>query len=353
MSSRTLITVTLAAVLAAWPGHGRDGGHAAAPSGPVYSHTAYSQVHLSGDIHPGGLDPSYLPAPCWVEARFTGQQSYTHGDPRAPYGPGFDADTYWWWFAGRQPALMYLLGHIPGIRRQVNQTFEHYQGLPGWWWVPAWVDDGQGYACAQGLVDRLNLNGTYLDFQAPSRDGTDSPGHTMDGAILADLARAALSLPTITVRTSPSAPGHPSDVNLPTWVWVSYHGPMRPHDVAWVPLPGGGVLSASVRASRPRVSVSVDGPAGDRYAQVHNHCGARGSPYPGTGGPEAVPACGVTFLAPSVAGPFRLTVTVRWTVTWSDSTGHGGLFTSPPYRPSVVASTVLVSVREIQAVNHG
>jgi len=139
--------------------------------------------------------------------------------------------------------------------------------------------------------------------------------------------------------------GKPSDVNLALWVWVGYAGPERPTDTASVPLPGGGTLSATVTTAPPQVSVSVNTAA----ARVYNNCGATGSRY--TGDPAAIPACGVTFLAPSTNGPYKLTVTARWTVRWTDSTGEGGTFPSPPWPVPVQAGSATVTVREIQAIN--
>jgi hypothetical protein len=148
------------------------------------------------------------------------------------------------------------------------------------------------------------------------------------------------------MRESCASAGTPSDVNLPVWVWVTYNGSRSPADTASVPLPGGGVLSATVTTSQPRVSLSVSSPA---QAQVAGNCGAAGSPYQGNAG--ATPPCGVTFLAPSTDGPYTITVTARWAVTWSDSTGDRGTFASPPWPVPVQTGTVSVAVREVQSVN--
>src|SRR5262249_60659000 len=61
--------------------------------------------------------------------------------------------------------------------------------------------------------------------------------------------------------------------------------------------------------------------------------------------------CGVTSLAPSTAGPYPITVTARWTVRWSDSTGESGTFASPPWPVPAQTGTTTVTVREIQAIN--
>ena len=319
----------------------------AAPSGggPQFSHLAYSQVTIGGNADPGllGSPAAYTPAPCWLEPRFTGGNSYHPGDPQP--SPNGDADSYWWWFASQQPALYPVLGRIAGLKQAVNKVFKSKQGKPGWWWVPAWVNDGgNGFACAFGLTQMLNLSAQYLEFLPPQHGGGDTPGHPIDGQILADLARAELRLPAITVHTSPPV-GRPSDVNLPVWVSVAYAGPMAPTDTASVPTPAG-VLSATVATSPPSVSIGVT--TGE--AQVYNQCGATGSPYPGN--PKAIPPCGVTFLAPSTGGPFTLTVTARWTVWWTatDSPGRH-FFASPPWPQPVQTSSASVTVREIQAIN--
>ncbi len=359
MRTRLFATITSATAFAASAAISGVGGAApalaqgaarSAPAGgPRYSALAYSNVTITGNTSPGGLGnpATYLPAPCWVEPRFTGGNSYHKGDPQ-PSATG-DADSYWWWFASQQPALYGVLGRIPGLKQAVNNVFKSKQGGSGWWWVPAWVNGGvNGYACATGLVQMLNFSAQYLEYLGPQRGGGDTPGHTIDGHILADLARAVLALPTFRVDTNP-APGTPSDVNLPVWVWVLYNGPRSPADTASVPLPGGGTLSATVTTSQPRVSLSVSSPG---QAQVYNHCGAAGSQYQGN--PGATPPCGVTFLAPSTGGPYTITASARWTVWWtaSDTPGQHA-FTSPPWPVPVQTGTASVTVQEVQSINGG
>jgi hypothetical protein len=352
---RTGMALTAAAALAAalsgTPALAQDGAAvarqaAAAPAGgPVYSHFAYSQVSVTGDTNPAALGSptAYTPAPCWVEPRFTGADSYHTGDPQ-PSATG-DADSYWWWFAGQEPALAGVLGRIQGLKQAVNKVFQAHQGGSGWWWVPAWINGGlNGYSCAWGLVHMLDFSAQYLEYLPPRTGGPATPGHPIDGQILAGLARAELALPAVRIVTNPAV-GRPSDVNLPIWAGVRYVGPQRPTDTASVPLPGGGTLSATVATAPPRVSVSVNTAA----ARLYNNCGATGSRY--TGNPTAIPPCGVTFLAPSTHGPYTITVTARWTVTWSDSTGEHGTFASPPWPPPVQAGRATVTVREIQAIN--
>jgi hypothetical protein len=315
-----------------------------AGGGPVYSHLAYSNVAITGDASGGNLGAlsGILPAPCWLEPRFTGGDSFHQGDPQP--SPSYDADSYWWWFASQQPGLYGVLGRISGLKAAINKIFQHKQGGGGWWWVPAWTDStAKGYACATGLVLSLNFADQYLEYQAPQTGGGDGPGHTIDGQILADLARAALALPAITVHTNPLA-GTPSDVNLPVWVWVAYHGPRSPTDTATVPTPAGA-LSATVKTSQPTVSLSVSSPG---QARVYSNCGAAGSRYRGNA--TAIPGCGVTFLAPSAGGPYTITVTARWTVTWSDSTGGSGTF-GRGWPAPVQTGRTAVTVQEVQSVN--
>ncbi len=359
MRTRLLTSMALAAALALPAGlsqgapalaqgtatAARQAAAAPAGGGPVFSHFAYSQVSVTGNTNPSALGSptAYTPAPCWVEPRFAGSNSYHQGDPQ-PSATG-DADSYWWWFIGQEPALAGVLGRIQGLKQAVNQVFKARQGGKGWWWVPAWINGGlNGYSCAWGLVHMLNFSAQYLEYLFPQNGGPAAPGHPIDGRILAALARAELALPPVQVFTSPAA-GKPGDVNLPVWVWVRYAGPERPADTASVPLPGGGTLSATVTTSPPQVSVSVN----TASARVYNNCGATGSRY--TGNATAAPPCGVTFLAPSTHGPYTITVTARWTVTWTDSTGESGTFPSPPWPVPVRTGTTNVTVREIQAIN--
>jgi len=189
-----LIIVTAACALLAGLGQSVPAlAQRALPAGgsPAYSHFAYSQVRVKGNVNPGALTSptAYTPAPCWVEPRFTGSNSYHQGDPQ-PSATG-DADSYWWWFVGQQPALAGVLGRIQGLKQAVNKVFEARQGGAGWWWVPSWIRAGiSGYSCALGLVHMLNWNAQYLEYQFPQRGGPDTAGHPIDGHILADLARA-------------------------------------------------------------------------------------------------------------------------------------------------------------------
>jgi hypothetical protein len=311
------------------------------PGGPTYSHTVFSDVTINGQQGGAAVDTTYLPAPCWLEPRFTGAQSYMAGDPQP--SATRDADSYWWWFLQQEP-LFAAFGQVS--KQQINKDFRHYQGKPGWWYVPAWVDDGNGWACALGLARSETLNNTFLEFAPPTTAGSDTPGHTIDPQILADLARAALRLPTINIFTSP--PTTRSYVNLPDWVWVTYNGAMQPQSTASVPLPGGGALSVTVRTSRPTVSLTVNGQAAGQ-AIVYSNCGATGSRY--SGNPTGTPPCGVTFRAPSSGGPFTLTATARWKVTWTSSTGAGGGFASPPWPLPISTQSSTVTVREIQTIN--
>jgi hypothetical protein len=58
----------------------------------------------------------------------------------------------------------------------------------------------------------------------------------------------------------------------------------------------------------------------------------------------------VTFLAPSKG--YTITVTARWTVSWtaSDSPGQH-VFASPPWPVPVQTGTSTVTVQEVQSVN--
>jgi hypothetical protein len=97
MRTRLLTSVTLAAACAVLAGLGQNAPALAQGSlpagGPAFSHFAYSQVRVTGDVSPGALGSptAYTPAPCWVEPRFTGANSYHPGDPQ-PSATG-DADS--------------------------------------------------------------------------------------------------------------------------------------------------------------------------------------------------------------------------------------------------------------------
>jgi hypothetical protein len=322
---------------------GHQAGGPPPPGGGTYAHTIYSKIDINGSGPGGGsVDTGQYQGPaCWLEPRFTGAQSWQKGDPQQPYNDSSDADTYWWWFATLEPGFPGGgLAHAPGGHKLVNDSFRKVQGNPGWWWVPSWLDTPGGLSCALQEVGSLGLNNGFLQLAPPSNSTSNAPGH-IDGEILARMARAALRLPTISVQTSP--PAARNDVNLPMYVAVSYNGNPHPSDTASVRTPGG-VLSATVTATRPTVTLSAGASSGQ--VRLYDRCGARGSRY--TGNPRARPSCGVTFFAPSAGHPYLLTVTATWTVTWSDSQGNRGTFVTPPARRSVL---VPVTVREIQSIN--
>ena len=89
MRVRLLTSITVTAACAVLAGLGQSApalAHGSLPAGggPAFSHFAYSQVQVSGDVNPGALGSpaAYTPAPCWVEPRFAGTNSYHKGDPQ-------------------------------------------------------------------------------------------------------------------------------------------------------------------------------------------------------------------------------------------------------------------------------
>jgi hypothetical protein len=311
------------------------------PGGGTYAHAVYSHITITGQ---GGGGPAvstaqYFGPPCWLEPRFPGTRSWQPGDPVTLTAAG-DADEYWWWFAQQQPQFAVGLGSSAQVRQEINRSFRRRQGGDGWWWVPAWLQGSAGLACAQGLVASLGLNNGFLEYTRPQVPPERNAPGLVNPLILREMARAALRLPGFTVATNPG-PGR-DDVNLPVWVWVRYTGPEQGSRTASVRLPSGALMWARVWTSAPTLAVS----AGTAQARVYQQCGPAGSRY--TGQAAALPPCGVTFLAPSTAGPYPLTVTATWRIYWADSTGAHGRFP-----PGVRVRTVPVSVREIQAINGG
>jgi hypothetical protein len=355
MRIRRAATLTVAAALAAAAlpalaaaGQARavaapagSGGPPPPGGGGTYAHAVYSHIQIAGG--PGGQGMTintgdYSGPPCWIEPRFTGGNSWQRGDPIA-LTPAGDADEYWWWFAGQEPGFA-PNAHDPQAAKLINDSFKKVQrsGGNGWWWVPAWLAGSSGMACALGLVSSLGLNNGFLDFTPPAHPGDSNNAGPINPLILREMARAAIRLPAITVTTNP-APAR-GVVNLPIWVSVAYQGNRHPSETASVPLPDGTLMWATVTAHNPAVQVT----ASTSSVRLYNNCGATGNQY--NGDPTAVPRCGATFLAPSSGGPFTLTVTVRWTVSWRDYLGRAGAF--PPASRS---QPQLVTVREIQAVN--
>lgn len=236
-----------------------------------------SKIIISGNGAKGGEADGYvLKRPCWYE-------------------PGLDASEmlktqeglrdYWFRFTKNPTEEKF---------QQFLKQFKDQVGKDGRWWGPAYnAADPKGEACFAGLDPFV--------FVPP---GTTPPaGITIQE--LAEIARAALTVPEPTVKLNPDAKSY---VNLPTWVWVEGIGEPRRSVTATIP----GVMSATVVATLQKIEIDP-GTTADRAEVREDGCGTSGKPY--VEGGEFT--CGVRYLRSSIDQPsekYTLTVTTVWPV---------------------------------------
>lgn len=173
-------------------------------------------------------------------------------------------------------------------------------------WEGRSPDDGVMYVQVCPRVDGSGLT-TMLVYVA---NGTAPPAPPVDPRVLAEQAIASLVMRAPEIRMAPP-PGSTSGlVGLPVWMWTergeAFLGPTRQSVSA------GGVTVAAV-GQVGRIVWDM----GDGTTVV---CGA-GTPYsPGAEGPS--PDCGHVYAEASSrhvpgGGPWPVTATSTWTVTWS------------------------------------
>jgi hypothetical protein len=327
------------------------GGGGVEPPSPTGSGSSSGTTYIStigGGTAVGGTGGTWVPPPCWLQPFFPQTETYASGDPSGKSDT--DADSYYSWFVGQgAPA-----SETPTQAAQEFKQIQDRKAPKGWtgpsniaaddvWWAPNWAGDSSGFACAEALAEKNNLSNTYIGLEPPLAAGQQSP---LTGAIspyvLAEIARAEITLPKISIVTSP--PGTASQsavVNTPTYVAVDYHGNMDPSKTKDAYPWGRAEIWASVQATVTNVTVSS--PQGGLFSSEKGF-GTQGQTC-ATVNDQATSACSVTFASPSGANaPDNLTVTVTWSVTWSTSGGTGGNLNS-----GSISKTQNVVVNEIQS----
>ncbi|MFF3440414.1 hypothetical protein [Streptosporangium sp. NPDC002721] len=262
-----------------------------------------SQIIISGNGRGGRSDGYRLKRPCWYEPAQNAsdmldfQQKSTRVDPGAPQ-----------------------------TRHEALEPFVEKLGEEGRWWTVAHdASDPNGVSCQMALD-------TYV-FVPPNT--TPPAGITM--AQLADIARAALTVPEPKVELNPDAKSY---VNLPTWVWLGDVGETTRSVTATLP----GIMSATVTATRGRIEIEP-GTTDDRAKVEDSGCETGGTPYKEGAGE---PTCGVTYLRASIDQPrgvYVLEVTAVWDI---EAAGVGGEVPFA-YDPVEVGGTRDVPVGEVQS----
>jgi enoyl reductase len=265
-----------------------------------------SKIVISGSGAKGGSGDGYvLKRPCWYEPGMTGAEMLKSQESLRAY----------WFRYTKNPTEEKFQEFLKQFKDKVKED--------GRWWGPAYdAADPKGEACFAGLDPFV--------FVPP---GTTPPaGITIQE--LAEIARAALTVPKPTVRLSPDAK---SFVNLPTWVWLEGVGETRRSVTAEIP----GVMSVTVVATLENIKIDP-GTTKDR-AEVHEEgCGTSGKRY----AKGAAFTCGVRYLRASIDQPretYTLTVTTSWPVR-----AEGGVVPFQ-FAPVEVGATRDVPVGEIQS----
>ncbi|MFC4015669.1 hypothetical protein ACFOY2_51255 [Nonomuraea purpurea] len=267
---------------------------------------AFSKIVISGDGAKSGKSDGYvLKRPCWYE-------------------PGPDASEMLKTQEGvRDLWFRFTPNPTEEKFQEFLKQFKDKVGQEGRWWGPAYnAADPKGRACWADLDPFVFV----------------PPGNTPPSGItiqeLAEIARAALTVPEPTIKLNPDAKSY---VNLPTWVWLEGIGQPRRSVTAEIP----GVMSATVVATLQ--DIKIDPGAGKDRAEVREDgCGASGRPYVKDG----TFSCGVRYLRSSIdqsREKYVLTVTTVWPVEVVDNV------VPAQFEPVQVSTSRDVPVGEIQS----
>ncbi|MHB1597008.1 MAG: hypothetical protein ACYCO9_22775 [Streptosporangiaceae bacterium] len=160
----------------------------------------------------------------------------------------------------------------------------------------------------------------------------------VDPADLLQVALRRLAVPSLRPATAPPR-GRDGLVGLPEWFWIP-RGQWRPISVT---VTAGPVWAVAV-ATPVRLTYL---PGGGLAA---TSCPGPGTPYrPGIPAAAQQTRCSYTYPMPSTGQPslaYRAEVIVGWRITWTDSTGAGGLVT-PDY---AVGSPLPIRVAQAEAL---
>ncbi len=268
-----------------------------------------SQIVLTGTGLSGKSDGYRVKRPCWYEP---GKNAADMLKEQQESKPSWIPATEW-------------RRHLDSLKQ-----FEDKVGKEGRWWTRGYNSaDPNALSCLAGLEPYVFV----------------PPNTTPEGGItaeeLAQIARAALTVPEPKIRLSPDAKSY---VNLPTWVWLDATGQDTRSVTATLP----GVMSATVTATRQSIKIDP-GTSKDRYSLAQD-CGPTGTPY----SKGKTFNCGVTYLRASIDQPrdvYELTVTSVWNV---QGQGQGQAAQAVfPYDPIQVGATRDVPVGEVQSTVRG
>ncbi|TMR96094.1 hypothetical protein [Nonomuraea basaltis] len=263
-------------------------------------------VNVRVDAGGGKSDGYRIPRPCWYEPGPSPQEMLDR------FSKGRDA-------ANRARI-------DEGNHERFLEQFRDKLNKPGQWWTPAYNEADPNHVACMADLDPFGV------FVPPGQ--TPPSGITIEQ--LAQIARAALTVPEPTVKLSPDAKSY---VNLPTWVWLEGIGEPRRTVTAELP----GVMSVTLVATLQDIRIDP-GTTPERAEVTESGCGAAGKPYTSGG----TFSCGVRYLRSSIDQPreqYTLTVTTVWPV---EIQAQGNVVPFQ-FTPVQLETTRDVSVGEIQS----
>ncbi|MEV8637954.1 hypothetical protein AB0395_40520 [Streptosporangium sp. NPDC051023] len=262
-----------------------------------------SQIIVTGTGLSGKSDGYRVKRPCWYEP---GKNAADMLKEQQKSKPEWIPETEW-------------RRHLDSLKQ-----FEEKVGQEGRWWTRGYnAADPNALSCLAGLEPYV--------FVPPNT--TPPSGITV--AELADIARAALTVPEPKIKLNPDVKSY---VNLPTWVWLDDPGQTTRSVTATLP----GVMSATVTATLGDLDID-SGTTSDR-ADVRKKCGPGGKPY----AKGAAFTCGVSYLRASVDQP-RDVYTMTVTSVWNVAVNVAGV----AYDPVRASATRDVAVGEVQSIVKG
>ncbi|WP_396697566.1 hypothetical protein [Microbispora triticiradicis] len=293
----------------------------AGPHGEAFQHgrkagvkLTNSKITLSGSGLRGKSDGYKMPNPCWYEPSMSAQEArdLKVREKKESVETGGD------------------------YRPDLGEFSSKLDEKGSWWGVGYNAGDPKGEACASGRDPLVWV---------PEGD-TPAGGITFEQ--LAQLARAALTVPQPTIKLSPDAKSY---VNLETWVWLDQANQAPRSVTATLP----GVMSATVTATPDKKGMTIEpGTSPDRAEVITTGCGQTGHPYV-KGGDFT---CGVRYKRASIDQPrkvYTLTVTTTWNVVGNGQNLGGGavdpfIYAPLNYAPVQVNAQRDVPVGEVQSV---
>ncbi|MCX4907974.1 hypothetical protein [Streptomyces sp. NBC_00878] len=278
-------------------------------------------------------DVNWTPPPCWYEPVLTPEQlkalaetnSLGYVSPHTSWG----GEKLWTdHYRDGKDAYNYKDGSLTPVEGYDNYNI----GKDGYFWrgVAPDMADPESYDCERVMFWQ-NAG------EVPAVPNAPTP------ETLAEYAYDKVEVPDTEIELRPEGK---STVNLPTWVWLDK----------------GTFQEVKVRAELPNTNLWAETTAkpvalhlepGTEDAETFpaggdceiNEDGSIGTPYV-KGDADRTPPCGITYLRATSGGPYKLSASVTWQITWEGAGGTGGDLPDGTFE-----TTQDMNVQEIQSIN--